>query len=69
MAELEKIRVGGLFSLEANEAPAPAMRKSAQRKRFGIYYTPPDFRSRRDAELTKAIYRRVRSLGSQVESQ
>jgi hypothetical protein len=43
VAELEKIRVGGLFALEANGAPAPSMRKSAQRKRFGIYYTPPDF--------------------------
>jgi len=43
VAELEKIRLGGLFALESNGAPAPAMRKSAQRKRFGIYYTPPDF--------------------------
>jgi len=43
VAELEKIRLGGLFSLEPNGAPPPAMRKSAERKRFGIYYTPPDF--------------------------
>ena len=43
VAELEKMRVGGLFALEANGAPSPAMRKSAERKRFGIYYTPPEF--------------------------
>jgi len=42
VAELEKMRVGGLYAFEA-AAAAPAMRKSAQRKRFGTYYTPPDF--------------------------
>ena len=43
VAELEKVRLGGLFAPEKAEALAPAMRKSAERKRFGIYYTPPDF--------------------------
>lgn len=43
VAELEKMRVGGLFALEAAATPSPAMRKSAERKRFGTYYTPPDF--------------------------
>lgn len=47
IAELEKIRLGGLFADEPKPVTppqrAPAMRKSAQRKRFGIYYTPPDF--------------------------
>jgi hypothetical protein len=46
VTELEKIRAGGLFGLEVTGgAPpaAPAMPKSAQRKRFGIYYTPPEF--------------------------
>ena len=45
VTELEKIRVGGLYGeLAAGETEgAPAMPKSAQRKRFGIYYTPPAF--------------------------
>src|SRR5690606_27094090 len=50
ITELEKLRVGGLFALTGgaageppNGAPAPAMPRSAERKRFGIYYTPPAF--------------------------
>ncbi len=43
ITELEKIRAGGLFGELSAEAPGPAMPKSAQRKRFGIYYTPPAF--------------------------
>lgn len=48
VTELEKLRVGGLFALAANAKDEPArpqskMAKSAQRKRFGIYYTPPAF--------------------------
>jgi len=71
IAELEKLRVGGLFALKASvengsgngasgvavegkkkskkavpaqdESPLSKMPKSAQRKRFGIYYTPPAF--------------------------
>jgi hypothetical protein len=43
VTELEKIRVGGLFGELPGAAPGPAMPKSAQRKRFGIYYTPPAF--------------------------
>ena len=72
ITELEKLRVGGLFALEANienpngngngktarrqgtkgksvaattdtASPLSKMPKSAQRKRFGIYYTPPAF--------------------------
>jgi hypothetical protein len=47
VAEIEKLRVGGLFGIAAGppqpEATAPAMPKSAERKRFGIYYTPRDF--------------------------
>ncbi|MGC8553706.1 MAG: Eco57I restriction-modification methylase domain-containing protein [Phycisphaerae bacterium] len=41
--ELEKMRVAGVFSPETMPGPAPAMQKSAQRKRFGVYYTPPEF--------------------------
>ncbi len=46
IGELEKIRKGGLFApagpapLDADE---PAMPKSPERKRLGIYYTPPQF--------------------------
>ncbi len=46
ITELEKLRSGGLF--DASESPletAGKMPKSAQRKRFGIYYTPPAFTS------------------------
>jgi hypothetical protein len=60
ITELEKLRVGGLFALQASgeslspggqRGPAPRearsslskMPKSAQRKRFGIYYTPAAF--------------------------
>lgn len=44
IAELEALRRGGLYGLEAPEGGGePTMPKSAERKRFGIYYTPPDF--------------------------
>ncbi len=59
ITELEKLRIGGLFALKANiqgpggatsrtaagptRSPLSRMPKSAQRKRFGIYYTPPAF--------------------------
>ena len=47
ISELERLRLGGFFgsvspSQEANGI-LPAMPKSAERKRFGIYYTPADF--------------------------
>jgi len=42
VTELERIRTGGLFEISM-PAPGPTMPKSAQRKRFGIYYTPPAF--------------------------
>lgn len=37
---LEKLRVVGLFG--SQDGAAAATPKSAERKRFGIYYTPPD---------------------------
>ena len=44
VTELERLRHGGLFEIDAPVAERIGkMRKSAQRKRFGIYYTPPDF--------------------------
>ncbi len=43
ITELEKMRVGGLFVTDEDEPTPTAMKKSAERKRFGVYYTPPDF--------------------------
>lgn len=43
ITELEKLRVVGFFGPQAGKAGSPEMPKSALRKRFGIYYTPPDF--------------------------
>lgn len=43
VTELEKLRVLGLFGRQGGAAGAAAMPKSAMRKRFGIYYTPPQF--------------------------
>ncbi len=45
VAEIEKLRVAGLFAQEEGDVPPSRMRKSAERKRFGIYYTPSDFTS------------------------
>ena len=43
IGELEQYRIGaGLFGRKGN-ALKSAMPKSAERKRFGTYYTPPDF--------------------------
>jgi len=43
ITELEKLRTTGYFAAQTANAAAPAMPKSAERKRFGIYYTPPAF--------------------------
>jgi len=62
ITELEKLRVVGLFGKEAGE-PGAAMPKSAQRKRFGIYYTPPAFtRLIVDKTLGLLIQERVEPL-------
>ena len=42
ITELEKLRFVGLFGKQADQTAA-MMPKSAERKRFGIYYTPPEF--------------------------
>jgi len=41
--DIEKVRLTGLFYSEADEKPRPKMVKSAERKKGGIYYTPPEF--------------------------
>lgn len=43
ITELERLRSGGLFGVDLPQDGTPTMPKSAERKRFGIYYTPPDF--------------------------
>ncbi len=44
ITELERIRLGGLLDQDADDSsPEPAMKKSAQRKRQGIFYTAKDF--------------------------
>jgi len=45
ITELEKFRAVGLYATggPATQQDAPQMPKSALRKRFGVYYTPPDF--------------------------
>jgi Eco57I restriction-modification methylase len=44
VSEIEKLRISGIFG-ENGGTDSPAMPKSAERKRFGIYYTPPEFTS------------------------
>lgn len=42
--DIERIRVtGGLWEAQGDEAVSSKMEKSAERKRGGIYYTPPEF--------------------------
>jgi hypothetical protein len=42
--DIERIRVtGGLWESKGEEGISPKMVKSAERKRGGIYYTPPEF--------------------------
>ena len=41
--DIGKIRLGGLWETKDEPEPAPKMAKSAERKRGGIYYTPPEF--------------------------
>ncbi|MGA2093490.1 MAG: DNA methyltransferase [Sedimentisphaerales bacterium] len=41
--DVEKIRLAGLPGIEISEEKKPKMQKSAERKKGGIYYTPPEF--------------------------
>jgi hypothetical protein len=41
--DIEKVRLTGLFESEEGEKPRPRMSKSAERKKGGVYYTPPEF--------------------------
>jgi hypothetical protein len=47
VAELERLRLGGLFSISpaataADDEQSAAMSKSPERKRLGVFYTPPE---------------------------
>lgn len=57
ISEIELIRKVGLFGETAPEpnGAAPAMPKSAERKRFGIYYTPPEFTGFLVRETVEAV--------------
>jgi hypothetical protein len=41
--DIERIRTAGFFESGPAGNGKPKMPKSAERKRFGVYYTPPDF--------------------------
>ncbi|HLB73406.1 MAG TPA: DNA methyltransferase [Sedimentisphaerales bacterium] len=41
--DIERLRQTGLFEAGADEKEKPKMLKSAERKKGGIYYTPPEF--------------------------
>lgn len=43
VTELEKLRETGFFDAQPDDERENAMPKSAERKRFGVYYTPPEF--------------------------
>jgi hypothetical protein len=43
--DIGRIRLGGLFDEKLVESQLPRMVKSAERKRHGIFYTPPEFTS------------------------
>ncbi len=65
ITELEKLRVTGFFGPQRSLTGQPEMPKSAQRKRFGVYYTPPDFtRLIVDRTVGELIRLRVDPLGS-----
>ena len=51
----KNVACGGFFGLVQEDETPNAMRKSAERKRFGIYYTPPEF--------TRLIVRKRSSRG------
>jgi hypothetical protein len=41
--DIEKIRLTGLAGIEIAEDEKPKMQRSAERKKGGVYYTPPEF--------------------------
>lgn len=41
--DIERFRLSGLYGQELRDRAKPKMTKSAERKRGGVYYTPPEF--------------------------
>ena len=61
--DIEKIRLTGLFESKEEEKPRAKMRKSAERKKGGIYYTPPEFTTFIATNTVKTIAdERIKSL-------
>jgi len=61
--DIEKVRLTGLFESEADEKPRPKMVKSAERKKGGVYYTPPEFTGFiTDHTIGKIITERIKTL-------
>jgi len=52
---IRRIRQTGVLGLQAPESPALKMEKSAERKRGGIYYTPPEFTKRIVDETVRPV--------------
>jgi hypothetical protein len=65
ITELERLRAGAFFEvMETTETGRIRMPKSAERKRFGIYYTPPQFtKFLVEQTLGEAIHESLRSVG------
>ena len=69
ITELEKLRVTGFFGPQGGSNGQPEMPKSALRKRFGIYYTPPEFTGLIvDQTVGELIRQRVDPLTTVAES-
>lgn len=61
--DIGKVRLTGLFDSQAEEKPRPKMAKSAERKKGGIYYTPPEFTGFiTDNTVGKVIDERINTL-------
>ncbi|MEP0848160.1 MAG: N-6 DNA methylase [Phycisphaerae bacterium] len=65
ITELERMRVSGLFGAQDAEKPPALMPKSAQRKRFGVYYTPPEFTQLIVEQTVGALMRESRATAEQ----
>ncbi len=53
--DIERIKTRGLFGEAAAEGQGPRMARSAERKRGGIYYTPPEFTDRIVTDTVRAV--------------
>jgi hypothetical protein len=62
--DIGRIRQTGVLALHEAETPALRMEKSAERKRGGIYYTPPEFTKRIvDETVRPVIETRLAAVG------